>query len=451
MKVFTIKEISEYLNVSQQTIRQKIKQLQKNKLLFVSYDTDGRIRLDVEQVEILIATYYKSVYNVYCEMYGIQKGVQVIPTRKGTIQRLKRKGGKEVFYIRNLPLAYDQEGKEIIYKSPKFNTKEEAEKEQAYLLMKREKETQKLDSEKSRDESVYLTKMKQRYFKEYCLEWIENKEVRLSTKGNYLTIARLLFERIEDVRLGDLTAGTINRWFMSLERNIVETQILLMGFFKHLYKLDVISEVTFKKIEKVKVATPVMKPALTKEQVQAVFDAVKGNKQEMLVHLLFKTGLRLSEALALTKDDVIIHPNDLIEVKVNKTLSVNRINYEVVVEPPKTTSSNRSVFVSDSYLLGLLKKALNNTKNILFKGYSGSYLRSQTIWTLFHRLGIKLGVYLSPHIARHTYISLALANNVDLYALTAQVGHKNPTMILSVYGKLVLDRKTIFKDFNVLK
>ena len=261
----------------------------------------------------------------------------------------------------------------------------------------------------------------------------------------------MLFQTIEDVRLGELTAGIINHWLMGIEHNKAKTQTLLMSFFKHLYKLDVLSETTFKKIEKVKVAPTAVKPALTKEQLQAVFEAVKGNPQELIVHLLFKTGLRLSEALALTKDDIIIGSGGLIEIKVNKTLSINRIKYEVVVEPPKTASSNRTVFVSDLYLLELLKKALDNTNNILFKGYSGSYLRGQTVWSVFNRLGKKLGVYLSPHIARHTYISLALTNNVDLYALTAQVGHKNPTMILSVYGKLVLDRKIIFKDFNVLK
>lgn len=451
MDVFTIKEISEYLKVSQQTIRQKIKNLEKDKMLFVSYDTDGRIRLNAEQVGLLIATFYKSVYNIFCEMYGIKKGVTVIPTRKGTIQRLKRKGGKEVFYIRNLPLAYDHDGKEILYKSPKFDTKEEAEQEQVRLLLMRGKETQKLEPEHSRDENVYLSQLKQRYFKEYCIEWIEKKEVRLSTKGSYLHLAKLFFEKIEDVKLGSLTAGIINRWFMTLEHNKKTTQMLLMALFKHLYKLDVISESIFKRIEKVKVTPPAIKPALTKEQVQAVFDVVKGYKRELIVHLLFKTGMRVSEALALTKDDIIISDNGLIEIKVNKTLSVNRIWYEVGVEPPKTTSGTRSVFVFDTYLLELLKGELGKTNSILFKGDSGSYLRATTIWSLFKRLEKKLGFYLTPHIARHTYISLAVANNVDLYALTAQVGHKNPTMILSVYGKLVVDRKTIFKDFSVLK
>lgn len=451
MKVFTIKEIAEYLKVSQQTIRQKVKQLQKDKLLFVSSDADGRIRLTVEQVEILIATYYKSVYNVYCETYGIQKGKTVIPTRKGTIQRLKRKNGIEVFYIRNLPLAYDHDGKEIIYKSPKFVTKADAKEEQARLLADRERGTRKLEQENSRDESDQLKQLKQRYFKEYCIEWIGAKQVRLSTKGSYLTLMRLFFKKIEDIRLGELTAGIVNQWLINLERNKVSVQTLLISFIKHLYKLDVISEATFKRIEKVKIPPTISKPALTREQLKSVLTAVIGHPQELMVHLLFKTGIRLSEALALTKKDIKISSDGLIEIVVNKTLSINRVDCEVIIESPKTVSGNRSVFVSDTPLLNLLNKALSKTENIIFKGYSGSYLRMQSVWHLFNKLSKSLGFYLSPHIARHTYISLALANNVDLYALTIQVGHKNPKMILSVYGKLVVDRKTVFKDFNVLK
>ena len=451
MKVFTIKEISEYLKVSQQTIRQKVKQLQKNKLLFVSCDTDGRIRLDVEQVGVLIATFYKSVYNVYCEMYGIQKGETVIRTRKGTIQRLKRKNGVEVFYIRNLPLAYDHEGKEIIYKSPKFTTKADAEEEQARLLANRGNSARKLEQESSRDESEHLKQLKQRYFKEYCIEWISAKQVRLSTKGNYLTLMRLFFKEIEDIRLEELTAGKVNQWLINLDKNKAHVQTVLISFIKHLYKLDVISEATFKRIEKVKIPPAISKPALTREQLKMVFNAVIGHPQELMVHLLFKTGIRLSEALALTKNDIKISPDGLVEIVINKTLSINRLDHEVIVEPPKTISGNRSVFVSDGVLLKLLNKALSKTDNIIFKGYSGSYLRMQSVWHLFNKISKSLGFYLSPHIARHTYISLALASHVDLYALTTQVGHKNPTMILSVYGKLVVDRKTIFKNFNVLK
>ena len=62
----------------------------------------------------------------------------------------------------------------------------------------------------------------------------------------------------------------------------------------------------------------------------------------------------------------------------------------------------------------------------------------------------KLNIKVTPHIARHTYISIALSKGVDLYALVQQVGHKDPTMILKVYGKLIKDQKEVFQKASII-
>lgn len=451
MKIFTIKEISEYLKVSQQTIRQKVKQLQANKLLFVSYDTDGRIRLDVEQVEILIATYYKSVYNVYCEKHGIQKGAMVIPTRKGTIQRLKRKTG-EVFYIRNLPLAYDRNGKEILYKSPKFNTKAAAEEEQARLLAKRESSTRKLETEQSRDENVLLTQLKERSFKEYFVEWINKKEIRQSTKSMYLSNINIFYKKIEDIRLADIQANIINHWLSVCTKNRHVMKCLLLGLCKHLYNMDVLTEAILKKIEPIKIKAKYEKLPLNKEQVKAIFRYCNGNKYEPLIHLLFKTGLRIGEALALNKEDILFHDDYMLEITINKTISYNRITHEIMLAPPKTESGKRTIYVNDQYLYEWLQAKCKEgvSDNIIFKGNTCKYIRFETFRAYLNRMGAVLNLKITPHITRHTYISIALSKGVDLYALVKQVGHSDPTMILKVYGKLIVDEKEVFKNLSIV-
>lgn len=449
MKVFTIKEISEYLKVSQQTIRQKVKQLQKDKLLFVSYDTDGRIRLDVEQVGLLIATYYKSVYNVYCEMFGIQKGVIVIPTKKGTIQRLKRKNG-EVFYIRNLPLAYDREGKEIFYKSPKFNTREEAEEEQASLLATRESSARKLETEQSRNENALLEQLKERSFKEYMLEWVNAKDIRNSTKSMYIRSLINYFKIIEDVKLGDLQANILNHWLQLCKKNKHVINCLMLSMFKHLYKMDVLSEQVLKKIEPMKVKAVYKKKPLTDEQVKAVFAYSKGGRYELLLQLLFKSGMRIGEALALTKSDIILSNGKLIAIHVTKTLSWDKLEKIIRVEEPKTESGIRWVYVKDEYLYNLLKKRLKEVDVIVFQGRTSKYLFVESVRYYLNRMSEKLNIKVTPHIARHTYISIALSKGVDLYALVQQVGHKDPTMILKVYGKLIKDQKEVFQKASII-
>lgn len=450
MDVFTIKEISEYLKVSQQTIRQKIKKLEKDKMLFVSYDADGRIRLNAEQLGVIIATYYKSVYNVYCERFGIQKGELVIPTRKGTIQRLKRNNGKEVFYIRNLPLAYDHNGKEILYKSPKFNTREEAEEEQAKVLANRNSTARKLEEENSRNENVLLEQLKQRSFKEYFLEWIDKKEIRISTKGMYLSNLNNFFKKIEDIKLGEIQANIINYWLQSCKKNKHIIKCLMLGIVKHLYNMDILSEQVIKRIEPIKVKQVYEKKALTEEQVKAVFEYSKGSRYELLVHLLFKTGLRIGEALALRKKDVTFHTQNFIEINIDKTLSCDRIDNVIRVEPPKTESGKRCIYVRDAYLYMLLNKRINEIDDILFKGKTAKYLLFESVRYYLNRMSKDLEIKITPHITRHTYISIALSKGIDLYALVQQVGHKDPTMILKVYGKLIKDPKEVFQKISII-
>ncbi len=449
MDVFTIKEISEYLKVSQQTIRQKIKKLEKDKMLFVSYDADGRIRLNVEQLGVIIATYYKSVYNVYCEKFGIQKGVIVIPTKKGTIQRLKRKNG-EVFYIRNLPLAYDRNGKEIFYKSPKFNTRKEAEEEQTRLLLLREYGAQKLEQENSRNENVLLEQLKKRSFKEYFFEWIDKKEIRQSTKSMYLCNLNIFFRKIEDIRLGDIQANIINYWLSVCTKNRHIMKTLILGLCKHLYNMDILTEQILKKIEPVKIKPIYEKKPLNVEQVKAIFEYCKGSKYEPLIHLLFKTGLRIGEALALTKEDILFHEGTMIEININKTLSYDRGTYEIMLAPPKTESGKRVIYVNDPYLYGVLKEKCKGDNSILFKGDTCKYIPFVTFRAYLNKIGARLNLKITPHITRHTYISIALSRGVDLYALVKQVGHSDPTMILKVYGKLVVDSKEVFKNLSIV-
>ena len=449
MKVFTIREISEYLNVSQQTIRQKVKQLQKNKLLFVSSDADGRIRLDVEQVGLLIATYYKSVYNVYCEMYGIQKGVMVIPTKKGTIQRLKRKNG-DVFYIRNLPLAYDRDGKEILYKSPKFNTRKEAEEEQTRLLLLREYGAQKQESENSRNENALLEQLKERSFKEYFVEWIDKKEIRQSTKSMYQANLNVFFRKIADIRLGDIQANIINYWLSLCTKNRHIMKCLILGLCKHLYNMDILTEQILKKIETVKTKPIYEKKPLNVKQVKSIFEYCKGSKYEPLIHLLFKTGLRIGEALALTKEDILFYDDMMIEININKTLSYDRITNEVTIAPPKTESGKRIIYVNDPYLYEMFKERCKRDTSIIFKGNTCKYISFSAFRSYLNRMGESLNLKITPHITRHTYISIALSKGVDLYALVKQVGHSDPTMILKVYGKLIVDAKEVFKNLSIV-
>lgn len=70
-ETYTVKDISQYLNVTEQTIRKKVKALEQDGVFYLGKDCSGKIILTKLDVSLLLAKYYKSVYNRFCKECGI--------------------------------------------------------------------------------------------------------------------------------------------------------------------------------------------------------------------------------------------------------------------------------------------------------------------------------------------------------------------------------------------
>ena len=192
------------------------------------------------------------------------------------------------------------------------------------------------------------------------------------------------------------------------------------------------------------------KVALTEEQVRQVLNMARNSRYELLIHLLFNTGMRVNEAVALTWDDVEITNNRTL-IHVTKTLSRDEDGLFTNIVPPKTKSGTRDVIVYDSHLVKLFDEKRKRSKtDVVFNGVRAKYANYAPILVAFKSIGNQIGEHLSPHVARHTYISIALAKGMDLYTLVEQVGHTDPNMILKVYGKRVVDKDEKLSKFSVI-
>lgn len=449
-ETYTVKDISKYLNVTEQTIRKKIKELEKEGVFYLGKDCSGKIILTKLDVSLLLAKYYKSVYNRFCKECGItERSTIVIPSKKGTIQRLVRSNGQEVFYIRNLPMGYDHNGKEIMYKSPKFTSRELAEQKRNEVIQQRLFNAQNAQNDTQEDEAYYrIANMR---FVDFCRECVNKKDIRESTAFVYNKTLNVLEKYIGDMLVRDMSARSISLAIEPIDVMVGHVKTILKNALDKLYKLDMIDKSV---IGKIVYPNPRFKPqkkiALTEEQVRIILKNSKYTRHELLTHLLFKTGMRISEALALTWEDVEIK-QEFILIHVTKTISKDVNGNSINIQPPKTQSGYRDVFVFDDKLIELFNKQKSKSNgDIIFSGRCGGRIRYQTILQQFKNYGDLLGVTLTPHVARHTYISIALSKGVDLYSLVEQVGHSNPDMILKVYGKRVLDKHKVFSMFSVI-
>ena len=373
----------------------------------------------------------------------------MIPSKKGTIQRLVRGNGQEVFYIRNLPIGYDSSGKEIMYKSPKFTSRELAEQKRNEVIQQRVFNAQNTQNEIQKDETYYrIANMR---FIDFCREWVEKRDIRESTMFVYNKTLNVLEKYIGNMLIRDITARSISLAIEPIDVMIGHVKTILKNTLDKLYKLDMLDKSVIDKIvypnSRFK---PQKKIALTEEQVHIILKNSRYTRHELLTHLLFKTGMRVSEALALTWEDIEIK-QEFILIHVTKTVSKDIYGNSINIQPPKTQSGHRDIFVFDDKLIELFNKYKSKSNgDIVFSGRCGGRTRYQTILIQFKKYGELIGIDLTPHVARHTYISIALSKGVDLYSLVEQVGHSNPDMILKVYGKRVLDKHKVFSMFSVI-
>lgn len=151
----------------------------------------------------------------------------------------------------------------------------------------------------------------------------------------------------------------------------------------------------------------------------------------VLVYFLSRTGLRISEALALRWSD--IEGN---RVEVNKQTSRND-NNSLNITTLKTISSYRNIEIDEDTveLLAWFRKKQQkmimkhkefkrNKDMIIFQTYNGNYMTPSTVRETLVGHCLNAGVeYKGTHAFRHTHAVLALEAGADLIYISRRLGH----------------------------
>lgn len=158
---------------------------------------------------------------------------------------------------------------------------------------------------------------------------------------------------------------------------------------------------------------------------------LKDPAQIMLFYLLFWTGARIGEVLALTWDDI---SEDAIHI--SKTLSYLRGS--TYVRAPKTRESIRTVkvpgFISD--MLADYRRLTPYTGPRLFHVTSSAAAR------LLARHAKQAGLErIRLHDLRHSHASMLIHAGVPAIAIAERLGHKNAQTTLRVYAHLYQSTK----------
>ena len=185
------------------------------------------------------------------------------------------------------------------------------------------------------------------------------------------------------------------------------------------------------------------KRALTDEEVKSLQAADFNAKERAFVNILYYTGLRRSEALALTVNDIDLD---------NKTLTVCKdlifkVNVGEIKSLPKSDAGNR-ILPLPAPLCNTLSEYLSQIDNkYLFTAATKNNLMSKSSLRRFWDGIIKklaaaydgqdaLADDIAPHIFRHTYATNLYKAGIDIKTAQYLLGHASIQMTMDIYTHL---------------
>ncbi|MFK5937694.1 MAG: tyrosine-type recombinase/integrase [Sulfurimonas sp.] len=179
----------------------------------------------------------------------------------------------------------------------------------------------------------------------------------------------------------------------------------------------------------------------TLDEIDLILENAFGDFKNLL-GILFFTGMRIGELLALKWSDVDFKTDT---ITINKTVSAGAIG------TPKTMSSDRDV-----EMLSQAKEFFK--KQILLTGMKNTFVflnSKQSHYTQGSHLLIKFTALLQDlnmqrrtlHTARHTFASVMLNNNIDPMWVSATLGHENVKITLEIYAHFLPRKEKMKMEF----
>lgn len=172
---------------------------------------------------------------------------------------------------------------------------------------------------------------------------------------------------------------------------------------------------------------------VSKEDVDALLRATTNVRDYFLLYLLFETGMRIGEALSLWLEDVDIS-ECVIRIK-DRGETENLAEIKTVNSPRRIDCSDDLLEVFTEYV-GYYHTEGIETNHIFLKmsgKNKGKAMDYVDVDNLFRSLRKKTGIYITPHMFRHTSLSMLSSAGWEPELLRVRAGHKNIYTTLNTY------------------
>jgi integrase/recombinase XerD len=200
----------------------------------------------------------------------------------------------------------------------------------------------------------------------------------------------------------------------SLARNIST----LKGFYKFLLREGIIAENPLRHLRTPRV-TPRLPEVLSGEDIELVIRQTKtqnrlGLRDRAMLELLYATGLRVSELIRLSFNDV--------NLEVGYLRTRGKGDKERIVPMGGAAMRALKEYLRESRQIPAGKKEGGQT---LFLGRGGRGITRQGFWKLLRRYAAAAGIRkrITPHTLRHSFATHLLEGGADLRSVQSMLGH----------------------------
>ena len=319
------------------------------------------------------------------------------------------------------------------YTSKGYNTKKEAELEEAKFRLK------------VAEKKVSITNLT---IDNIFTEFIEYKakQIKLQTINKYKDLYQV-FEPIKNVKVNDLDLSIYNKFRLYVEKkgysvnycnkvlNLLRT---LVSYSKKYYNtsytiLNFIEN--FKEVNKIKKEMQFF----TYEEFEKFISVIDEFNYKTFFEVLYYLGLRQGEATALTWNDINFTKK---EVSINKTLTTKLKGQLYTISSPKTKKSNR--------VLPIPKKLVESLKQLKEQAKKKKYFSEE--WFVFgdelpfkettiqvrknkycKQAGVK---QIRIHDFRHSCASFLIQHGASIVLVSKYLGHSKISITLDTYTHL---------------
>ena len=287
------------------------------------------------------------------------------------------------------------------------------------------------------------------------LEWIklrlERGEISNATYSRYLRDFKRYFGKIKAHKIQSFTELEIEDF---MKRQIQELELtrkafsnmrtLIYGIFRYAKKKglvkfsikEAVSDIEFSKNEFKKIHHEDNEQVFMVGEEGKMVDYLRENEDllNMGLLLLFKTGLRIGELVALNKEDIC---GNIIHITKTETIyqDENGVTHYDIKNVPKTEAGIRDVIVPDNcvWILDKIRKLCPFGQYVFMQ--DGERIRSYVFRTRLYSNCKKLQIVVkSPHKVRKTYGSkLYDADTITESFMIEQMGHTDITCLKKHY------------------